>query len=207
MPARSAVAAISASGASTTRSAPVVAWLMSATGVSPAEAVPGQTLGDGVQLAERHVEDQHRRAVGDGLPVERIRYAARGIVAGEQGHRRVGGAVGHGDAGRGQAAGGSGNPRHEAEGDAGRGKSERLLAASAEDEGIAPFEAQHTEPLAREADQAAADVWLARRRLAAPLAGVFERSPWPGQRQDFGRDQGVVDHVICVAERVRRVKG
>ena len=112
----------------------------------------------------------------------------------------------HGDAGRSQAAGGRGDSRHQAEGDAGCGERERLLAAAAEDEGIAPLEAQHAKPLPGEPYQAPADVGLVRRRLAAPLAGIFERSTRPGERQDFRRDQGVVDHAIGLAERIRRVE-
>ena len=166
------------------------------------EPAPGQPLGDGLELAERHVEDQHRRAVRDGLPVERVRHAAGRVVAGQQRHRRVGGAMGHGDAGRRQAAGSGGDARHEAKGDAGCGERQRLLPAPAEDEGIAALEAEHALPLPREPNQPAADVGLARGRLAAPLAGVFERGPRPGQRQNLGRDQSVVDDAIGLSQRV-----
>ncbi len=112
--------------------------------------------------------------------------------------------MGRGDAGIGQAADRRGDAGHDAERDARAGQRQRLLAAAAEDEGIAALEAQHALPGARQADESLGNVRLLRRRLAAALPGIVERRARPRQLQNARVDQRIVDDGVGVLQRVQR---
>ena len=76
----------------------------------------------------------------------------------------------------------------------GRGQCQRLLAAAAEHTGVAPLSRSTRAPLPRQHDQPGRDVGLARRRPAAPFAGIFERGPRPCEIENTGIDQSVVNN-------------
>ena len=125
-------------------------------------------------------------------------------MAGEEGDGVVDVAVRDRDAGVGEAADAGGDARDDAERHAGLDQRQRLLAAAAEHEGIAALEPQHALALARQLDQAARDVGLLGRRLAAALAGVFERPRRGAPASATSHDQRVIDDDVGVREAVQR---
>src|SRR3546814_8681288 len=78
-------------------------------------------------------------------PVDAVGHRAADAVAGDEGDGGVGVAVGHGDAGVGEAADAGGDAGDDAERHAGGDQRQRLLAAAAEHEGIAAFQTRSEE--------------------------------------------------------------
>ncbi len=110
--------------------------------------------------------------------------------------------MGDRDAGIGEPADARRDAGHDAERHAGLDQRQGLLAAAPEDEGIAALEPQHPPAVARQLDQAARDVGLLRRGLAAALAGELELGAGPRKGQHALAHQGVVDHHVGLAQRV-----
>ncbi len=171
-----------------------------------AAAVVDQQVRDGAQMRERHVEDDDRRAFGDGRPVEIFGDRAARHVAGDEGDGVIDVAVGDRDAGIAEAADAGGDARHQTEGDARIDQRQRLFAAAAEDEGVAALQAQHALAGPRQFDEARRDVALLRARLAAALAGILKLRPRPCELQNGFVDQRVVDHDVGLLQRVERVE-
>jgi len=69
----------------------------------------------------------------------------------------------------------------------------RLLAATAEDEGVAALEPGHHRPLPGLLDEAPVDLILGEGVIAPLLAGIDQTSLLPGVAQDLRVDQMVVD--------------
>ena len=109
-----------------------------------------------------HVEHDHRRALGERIPIDRIRHLARGVMAGHEGDRGIDLAVRHRDAGISQATDARRNAGHDAEGNASLDQAQSFLAATAEDEGIAAFQAQDPFSFPRQLHEAERDVRLLR---------------------------------------------
>ena len=113
--------------------------------------------------------------------------------------------MGQRNAGVGEAADPGGDARHHPERHAGRGQRQRLLAAAPEHERIAALQAQDAQARPGEIDQALVDPELGRARPPGALADRLEGGRRPGERQDLGRDQGIVqDHVGAARARGRR---
>ncbi|GEC30402.1 hypothetical protein EFR01_05730 [Sinorhizobium fredii] len=111
-------------------------------------------------------------------------------------------AVGHRDAGIGKPADARGDARHDTERDAVLDERQGLLAAAAEDKGVAALEAQYPEPGACELDEAERDVALLWRGLAAAFAGKFERDARLGELQAIGIHQRIMNDYIRLPERI-----
>ena len=180
---------------------------MMATGSSALRPAPSRRSVNRRDMLQRHIDDQHRRAPRDPVPVDRVGDQARGIVAGQECHRLVDVAVGQRDSGIGQPPDAGRNAGHDAERDAGLDQRQRLLAAAGEDERVAALEPQHPPPGARQLDQPQRDIALLRRRLAAALAGVFDHAIRSREGQDLVIDQGVVNDHVGHAEGMGGVQG
>ena len=128
-------------------------------------------------------------------------------MAGDERHRRIDIAVRDRDAGIGKTADPGGDARDDAEWDPGLGECQCLLAAAAEDAGIAALEPQDTTTLLRQPDQPGRDIGLARRWPAAALAGMVERRSGPRQGQDAWIDERIIDHDIGTRESMQRQGG
>jgi hypothetical protein len=123
-------------------------------------------------------------------------------MAGDEGDGVVGIAIRRRDAGIGEAADPRGDAGDDAEGNAGGGERQRLLAAAAEDEGIAALEAQHPFALSRQPNEPLGDVGLLLRGFSAALSGVFERGAGRGKAEDTLVHQGVVDDRVRPPQRM-----
>ena len=126
-------------------------------------------------------------------------------MAGHECHRLVDLAMRHRNARIGQPADPRGDAGDDARRDPRADQNPRLLAAAPEDEGIAPFQAQHPLAHAGQRHQPVGDVLLLRGRLAAPLARMFQhrlRRPI----KDLSADKRIMDDHIRLPERVKRMQ-
>ena len=126
-------------------------------------------------------------------------------MAGEQAHAARDPAMGQRDAGRRGAAGRGGDPGHDRERHAVAGEMRRLLAAPAEDEGIAALQSDDCPPRAREADEKAVDVRLRHVMIAGNLAGKNARRARRNERKNGVGDQLVINDDIRLAEQTQRL--
>ena len=127
-------------------------------------------------------------------------------MAGDEGHGLVHLAVGDWDAGAGQSADPGGDAGDDADRDAVADQGLRLLAAAAEDEGVAPLQPQHPTARAGQVDQPQRDVALQGRGLAAALAGEDALGSRSGPVQQRRVHQRVVDDDIGLPQRVQPVQ-
>ncbi len=95
--------------------------------------------GDRAQIAQAHIKDDGLAGLRERGPVEAVLGLA---LSRHQDQRAVDAAHGGGDRGHGQRGEARGHAGDDAEGDAGAGERQRLLAAAAEHAGIAALQAQ-----------------------------------------------------------------
>src|SRR5690606_10786526 len=79
-------------------------------------------------------------------------------------------------------------------------------ASAAEPERVAALEADHARARGRQLDQALVDAQLRGPGAPRALADRLERRARAGQRQNLGRDQGIVQDDVGALERVRGVQ-
>ena len=84
---------------------------------------------------------------------------------------------------------------------------QRLFAAAAKDEGIAPFQPQDALALACQFDQPERNVALFRRRLAAAFSGKFQDGARLGEAQAIGVYKRIMDDDIRLAQRIGGMQG
>ncbi len=121
-------------------------------------------------------------------------------------HRLVDAAHGGRDAGRTQRGEARGEAGQEAERHGGLRQRQRLLAAAAEDIGVAALEPQHAAAGAGERDQQRVDRLLLDGGLAASFADEEQLGAF-GHRDHLGIDQRVVHQCVGLAERRDDVEG
>ena len=108
----------------------------------------------------RHVDHERLTGAGERRPIEPVLVAR--ALTGREDECLVDAAHGRRHRSRYQRREPGGDPRNDAEGDAGAGERQRFLAAAPEHERIAALEAEHAAARARELDQPFADVGLLR---------------------------------------------
>src|SRR5579872_1903464 len=168
-------------------------------------AAGDQARRDRGEARQPHIDDERLSAGRERLPVDPV-LAVGGGMAGDEDQRLVGLARRRRNAGVSKAADPGGDSRHDAKANASLGQRLDLLAAAAEHERIAAFQAQHAQVLPRQFDQPQRDVFLAVRRPAAALAGKFAPRLRPGERQHAFRDQRVIDDHVGFFQRVEGVQ-
>ena len=110
-----------------------------------------------------------------------------------QGNTRVSGAThGRGDAG------------NDLVGDARVGKGFHLFAATAEDERVAAFEAKHALSFSRKANHRLMNLLLGPSAFAATLADIDALGVAPNQRENFLRDETVVQNHVALLHEPER---
>src|SRR5207247_5787045 len=98
------------------------------------------------------------------------------------------------------------HPRNDLEGDAVARQRLRLLAAPAEDEGVAALEPHDTAPAPRVPDEERVDAFLGQRVSAARLAG--EDAARPGCLvEEASIDQAIVDDDVGAAQELEATDG
>ena len=128
-------------------------------------------------------------------------------MAGGEGDRLGGVAVGEGDVGAGGAGQGGGDAGDDFEGDIGGGKCFGFLAPAAEDEGVAALEADDFAAFLAEADQEGVDILLLHGVVGAGLADQDAVGVAPGHVEDLGRDEAIVHDDVGLAEQALSAKG
>ncbi len=73
-------------------------------------------------------------------------------------------------------------------------------------QGSPPFRRKHALAFARERNEAAGDVGLRERGLAAAFAGEFQRRARPGKIEHAAVDQRVMDHHVGLGEPRHRMQ-
>ena len=109
------------------------------------------------------------------LPIDPV-IGLGGGMPGNENERLIGLARSGWNTGVSQAAKAGGNARHDAEPHAGVGQGPGLLAAAAEDEGIATLKPQYTKILPGELNETFGNIVLAMRRAPAAFAGNSRRA-------------------------------
>ena len=160
-----------------------------------------------MEVAQGHEQHQHRRALGQGVPVDLFRHLAVNVVAGDEGHGFVDAARGQRNPGIGQPAQPGRDSGNHPERHRGFGERLGLLGAAAEDHRIAALQPQH--PLSQFGllDHQGADVFLLARAPAAPLADIDLFGFRPGHGQSPPVDQRVVEHGVGATQGVEGVEG
>ncbi len=122
----------------------------------------GQALGDQRQVLDPHVEHERAGKCGERGPVERGLGLLGILVAGDERDGRGVVAVGDRDPGVGRDGDAGRHARNDLELDPSRGQGLGLLAAAAEYEWVAAFEANHAAPGACVLDDQRLDLRLSR---------------------------------------------
>lgn len=169
-------------------------------------AVGQQPVADLREGLKAHVDNQGLLGIHQPVPGHGAAQALAG-VAGDEDHGLGMVAMGQWNAGVSGAAAGGGDAGDDLEGDALLHQCFDLLAAAAEDEGIAPLEPHHALAFAGQPDQQPVDLVLRQRVLAARLAGVDARGIDARQAHDIGRYEAVVDDDIGFLERSQSLEG
>ena len=159
-----------------------------------------------VEPAERHIEDDDGGPPAERRPVEGFGHRARHAMPGDEGDRRIDGAMGQGYPGIGEPAEAGADAGDDAERNPRLDQGEPLLAAAAEDERIAALQPQHTPAIPGMADQPAGNIGLFRRRPSAAFAGVDKLGAGPREVEDARIDQRVINHHVGLAQPVERVQ-
>ena len=166
-----------------------------------------QPVDDLIDVFQRHIEDEDLGPVGEGRPIQIVWNLAGQIMPGHEGHGGRGRAVGHGNAGIGEAADRGGYAGHDAERHVGRDKREGLFATAPEQERIAALQAQDAFSLACQGDQAGGDIGLLWRWFAAAFTGIDQLGARRRERQNLVADERVVDHDIRRLQGMQRAHG
>ncbi len=116
-----------------------------------------------------------------------------GGVAGDEGDRLGGAAMGQGRAGRSAGGQGGGDAGNDLRLDTGRAAGSELLAATAEDEGIAALETDDGQALLGEADQQLVDIVLRQGVARLALGHIDQASVGRSQIENFAGDEAVMD--------------
>ena len=127
-------------------------------------------------------------------------------MAGDEGDGVVDVAMRDGNARIAQTADPGGDAGHDAEGNTGLDQRQRFFPAASEDEGIAAFQTQDALARPGQFHQTRGDVPLFRARLAATLAGIFQRGAGIGEFENGFVHQRVIDHMIGLAQRIQGMK-
>jgi hypothetical protein len=166
--------------------------------------VGDQVLGNDGQVGHAHVEDQRAFPAGQGLPVEGGVGLVVGLVAGDERHAARQAAVRYWDAGIRRRRDGRRDAGDDLEGDAGLDDLQGLLAAAAEDHGVAALEAHHPLALALAGlvDKELVDLGLRQGVLRGLLAHVDAFGGGRGVVQQTCGDEGVVDHHVSPGQHI-----
>ncbi|MNO93190.1 hypothetical protein D3C76_847870 [compost metagenome] len=164
-----------------------------------------QLLADHGAGREPHIEHQGLLVSCQQGPVEIP--GAPLAVGGDEAHALGVIAVGQGNAGVGGAAAGRGDPRHHLKADAAAHQRLQLLAATAEDEGVAPLQPHHPLPLLRLLQQELVDPLLGHAVVARLLADEDALGVAAHQRHHLVGDQPVIDHHVRLLHLAQGVQG
>ncbi len=170
-----------------------------APGLDQRRGVLGQPL-------DAHVEDEGAREGGERPPVERRLGLLGVLVAGHEGDRGGVVAVGDRDPGVGGGGDAGGHAGHDLELDPGLAQRLALLAAAAEDEGVAALEPDDALARAGGGDQPLADLLLRHRRHPGRLADVDELGVLAGAVERPRRDQPVVEDRVGAGDQLQRAR-
>ena len=170
-------------------------------------AAGDQQAGDPLQMLQAHVDDDDRRTLRQGRPVELIRHLAVDVVPGQEGDGRVGGAVGDRNAGIGQAA--DAQPRRPAR--CGRERRPRPGPAASSPprpntKGSPPLRRSTRLPSRARATSGRRyrPAWA---RAARPACRRTPSARRDGRETRIFADQGVVDHHVRAAQALERGQG
>ena len=164
-----------------------------------------QTRTDTARGRNAHVDDDGLTAPCQAVPIQ-IRVAVLGMPA-DKGHGGGMVAMGQRDAGIGGATGGRGDARYDLDRDAARQQIVDLLAATSEDERIAALEPDHTLAGLRATRHQGVDFILWNAVVGLRFTDVKDFCVGPGEFQDAGPDQAVVDHDVGVTQHAQRPQG
>ncbi len=170
-------------------------------GVAPGGDQRRRVLG---QPLDAHVEDEGAGELGERLPVERGLGLLRVLVPGDEGDRGGVVAVGDRDAGVGGGGDAGGDAGDDLELDPGDAQRLALLAAAAEDEGVAALEPDDALAGSRRLDQPGADLLLGDRGHSRLLADVDQLGVLAGAVERPRRDQTVVEDRVGTGDQRQR---
>ena len=166
-----------------------------------------QDFADGADLAAAHEDHEGPRNTRQPRPVDPGLRLGRVLVAGDQDRRRGQAPVGEGNAGVGRRAGGGRHPGDDLEGHPRLGQGQGLLAAAAEDVGIAALQAHHPAPGAGLGHEPLVQRLLAPGAAPAPVPGVDPLALRPGVLQEPAVDEVVVEHDVGLLEEAGALQG
>ena len=114
--------------------------------------------------------------------------------------------MGQRNTGIGAAGSGRRDARHHLERDARLFQAQGLFAATAEYEGVAPFQAHHAAAATHQAHQELVDLILRKAVVTGSLSDTDARHAFRHQVQDGRRHQAIIDHHIGLPKQTQRLQ-